>query len=312
MTTDTHSSRRSFLRQMALATSGLAILNGESLPAQEFRDKRFKIAGFTKPFQDLDFEQTAGVVARIGWDGIECPVRRGGQIMPERVEEDLPKLVEALKNRNLKIFSIATDIQDASDPLTERVLRTAAHLGIRLYRLGFLHYDLARPIPAQLESMRPVLQGLFALNRRLGMCGAIENHSGRNAVGAPVWDVYELIKEFDPKYFGICFDIGHATIEGGLDWEIKSRLIEPFLSAVYVKDFVWKKEGRRWREDWCPLGEGMVDPRFFAALSKTRFAGPFVQHHEYPVGRGDEMIALLSRDRQQLQKWLDDGGQSVE
>ena len=39
----------------------------------------------------------AELVAEVGWDGIECPVRSKGQVEPERVEEDLPKMVEALR-----------------------------------------------------------------------------------------------------------------------------------------------------------------------------------------------------------------------
>jgi len=299
-----HFSRREFCERLTAATSGLALLGAEKVFAQPGKTQRFTLAGFTKPFQDLSFEQTADVVARIGWDGIECPVRRGGQVLPERVGEDLPKLVQALKRRNLSIFSIATDIQNAADPLTGRVLRTAAKLGIKLYRLGFLHYDLKRPIPAQLESFRAGLRELLALNKELGLCAAIENHSGHDAVGAPVWDIYELIKDFDPRYFGVCFDIGHATIEGGLDWQIQFRLIESWLSAVYVKDFVWKKEGNRWKEEWLPLGQGMVDPSFVQLLARSSFAGPIVQHFEYPVGRGDEMVAAMKRGRETLQSWL--------
>ena len=49
--------------------------------------------------QTLGPEQTADTVAEIGWDGIECPVRAKGQVLPERVEEDLPKFVEALRQR---------------------------------------------------------------------------------------------------------------------------------------------------------------------------------------------------------------------
>lgn len=307
MTFAQSTSRRAFLGRVPVVATALAAATSLRWPVNAAGPGRFKIGGFTKPFQDLDFDQTADVVAKIGWDGIECPVRKGGQIAPEKVEGDLPRLVETLKKRNLTVFSIATDIVDATNPLTERVLRAAASLGIGIYRLGFLHYDLAKPIPAQLDQLGRTLNELYQLNRRLGICGAIENHSGRNAVGAPVWDVYELIKEFDPRFFGMCFDIGHATIEGGLDWEIQFRLIEPFLSAVYVKDFVWKKTGDQWKENWVPLGDGMINPRFFGLLENSPFKGTLIQHHEYPVGRGDEMIARMVRDREQLEKWLGAG-----
>ena len=45
-------------------------------------------------------EQTAELVATVGWDGIECPVRAKGQIEPERAQDDLPKYAEALRLYN--------------------------------------------------------------------------------------------------------------------------------------------------------------------------------------------------------------------
>ena len=53
-----------------------------------------------------------------------------GQILPERVEEDLPKLQEALKARQLDLTLITTDVGSVT-PLNEKVLRTAARLGVK-------------------------------------------------------------------------------------------------------------------------------------------------------------------------------------
>ncbi len=300
----TYYSRRDFLWRMAGAGSGLALLGQDGLLAQSAAPARFKIAVFSKIFQDLNFAESADLVARLGWDGIECPVRRGGHVLPERVEDDLPRFVEALRQRNLEIVSLATDIADASDPLTEKVLRTAARLGIKLYRLTFFHYDLGKPLPPQLAKIHAGFKDLLALNKELGLCAAFENHSGRNSVGAPVWDIYELIKDFDPRQYGVCFDIGHATIEGGLDWRIQFKLIESHLSAVYVKDFLWKQQGTRWTAEWVPLGQGMIHPAFLGLLKQSPFRGPIVQHIEYEVGRGEERFRALKHDRDVLRRWL--------
>ena len=55
------------------------------------------VGGFTKMLQALNFEETAEATAEIGWDGIECPTRPKGHVLPERVKEDLPRMAEALK-----------------------------------------------------------------------------------------------------------------------------------------------------------------------------------------------------------------------
>jgi hypothetical protein len=46
-----------------------------------------------------------------GWDGIECLVRPKGQVLPDHVDEDLPKFVEALKQRGHAIHTITTDVK---------------------------------------------------------------------------------------------------------------------------------------------------------------------------------------------------------
>ena len=47
---------------------------------------------FSKHLQGLSFDQIADIAAEVGVQGIEAPVRPGGHVEPERVEEDLPKL----------------------------------------------------------------------------------------------------------------------------------------------------------------------------------------------------------------------------
>jgi len=88
----------------------------------------------------------AEMMASMGFDGIEAPVRDGGHIEPARVEEELPKMVAALKERGLEITVLASSVSRCDEPHTEKVLRTAAKLGIRRYRLAHLKYDLERSV----------------------------------------------------------------------------------------------------------------------------------------------------------------------
>jgi sugar phosphate isomerase/epimerase len=100
------------------------------------------------------------------------------------------------------------------------------------------------------------------------------------------------------------FDIGHATIEGGLSWPIEARLMERHLTAVFVKDFRWEKTDRATRMQWAPLGEGQLTMSYFDWLKKTNFNGPICQHAEYNHGKGKELIANLQRDLKVLREWL--------
>lgn len=295
--------RRQFLTQTALAGAALAFAPRIGKAAEAAAASRFPLIVFNKPFQKLNFEDTADVIAEVGWSGLECPVRAGGQILPENVEEELPRLVEALKKRGLTLEVLTSDIVGI-DPPAEKVLRTAAQLGIRRFRLGFIYYDLAKPIAPQLAALKPAMRDIAALAKELGMRGSIQNHSGAKYVGAPLWDVWELLHDIDPEHLGVCFDIGHATLEGGTAWPLNARLLEPLFAAVFVKDFAWEKGAKGFTAKWGPLGEGMVRREFFDWLKKSSYRGPISQHIEYQEGAGPEQIAQMKRDLATLKGWL--------
>ncbi|HAV65516.1 MAG TPA: sugar phosphate isomerase/epimerase [Verrucomicrobiales bacterium] len=283
---------------------GAAAMTAPMLNLSAAAGTSLQYSTFTKPFRDLGFEETADLVAEVGWDGVELPIRESSShLQPERVEDDLPRMAEALGRRGKRVFIVTTDVTGI-DPVGEKVLRTAAKLGIRKYRLGNLYYDLSQPVAPQLAAIKPRLRELAALNAELGMQGAIQNHSGARYVGAPIWDIHELIHDLDPAVMGICFDIGHATLEGGSAWELNWRLMRERFTAVFVKDFAWEKKGDEWKPRWCPLGDGTVNRRFFKDLLASGFSGIVNQHHEYEHGTGRELIAHCKRDLATLKKWL--------
>lgn len=294
--------RRTFIADSA-GVLGALFFSAPAFSAPTTR--RFPIITFSKPFQSLSFDDTADLLREVGYDGLECPVRKKGQVEPERIEEDLPKLHEALQKRGADLTLITTDIGSVN-ALNENVLRTAAKLGVKRYRLTQFSYDLTKAIPPQLASLKAQLRDLAALNKELGIQGGVQNHSGHDKIGAPIWDIYDLIKDIDPQHLGTCFDIGHATVEGGSSWPIEAKLMEPYLACVYVKDFLWKKTNKGWNADWVPLGEGMVNRAFFDWLKKSSYNGPISQHCEYLNGGGPKERAQMKKDLAVLKGWLAD------
>src|SRR4051794_18956830 len=93
-------SRRQFL-SAATAASVLASARPLSLFAKnEKATSHFsasKLCAFEKPLQFLSFDETAELFAEQGFNGIEAAARKGGHVLPEKVEEDLPRFVEALQ-----------------------------------------------------------------------------------------------------------------------------------------------------------------------------------------------------------------------
>jgi sugar phosphate isomerase/epimerase len=300
------SSRRRFLASSAVGVlAGTA--GGRALAATPPAARSYPLIGFTKPFADLSFDAAADLVAEVGWDGVEVAVREGSSthIAPARVEEDLPRMVEALGKRAKQLAIVTTSVV-ALDSAGERVLKATAAAGIPRVRLGFLKYPQDGDPAKRVADLHAALADVAAACRDLGLQAGYQNHSGAGYVGAAVWDLHEALADLDPKHVGGCFDIAHATVEGGLAWPLHARLMADHLVAVFCKDFFWERNDAGQKLRWCPLGEGVVQKSFFDWLKTTGFSGPISQHHEYGgLGTGPEMVAQLKRDLARLREWLE-------
>ncbi|MCB1089354.1 MAG: sugar phosphate isomerase/epimerase, partial [Verrucomicrobiae bacterium] len=181
--------RRTLLKH-SLSTAAVTALGAEAFAAATANaadEKRYTFCTFTKPVQHLSYEETAAAIGALGFDGVEAPVRPKGQVEPERVEEDLPKFIAALKAKGLEMTVLTSGINEVSEEQrTEAVLRTAAAQGVKRFRMLYYKYDLTKPIRPQLDEFRPRLRDLVALCKEIGIKPIYQNHSGRDYFGAPV------------------------------------------------------------------------------------------------------------------------------
>lgn len=295
--------RRQFLKYTTTATVTAAALPIVAVndAAASSRNGTWKFCAFEKPLQFLSYDQTAELMAELGFNGVEATVRPGGHVLPERVEDDLPKFVEALKKRGLEMVVMTTAIGAADQPHAEKTLRTAARLGIKRYRMNWWRYELKQPIQAQLDAIRPRLKDLVALNHELGLTGLYQNHAGPNMVGAPLWDIYSLIRDYDRKDIALAFDIRHSTVEGGLSWPIQFNLVKSHIGVAYLKDFDWENG----KVKNVPLGEGRVDKMFVQMLKTSGFDGPISIHVEYLDVKDRKVLAeAFKQDLATARAWL--------
>jgi sugar phosphate isomerase/epimerase len=264
-----------------------------------------------------DYSRLAETLAELGFDGVDLTVRPGGHVLPEQVEEDLPRAFAALKKAGVPIPMITTRVQDPRDPVTRKILRTASSLGILCYRRDGEKWEGAINPLKRIKELQTQIRELVELNQQYGLFAGIHNHSGFD-LGATPWEVYELVRAHDPARIGSNFDIAHATIEGGLGgWRSGFRLLaaESRIGMLAVKDFSWQKQGNDWRPEFCPIGKGMVDFKtFFGYLKEIGFAGPISMHFEYgghnrprPEDQ-PELLADMRRDLALLRSWLSEAG----
>ena len=274
---------------------------------------------FSKHLQWLSIPDMARTAAGLGFDGVDLTVRKGGHVDPTRVSTELPAAVAVIRKAGLDVPMIATDVIDPADPLSELVIKTAATLGIGIYRTAYLQYDRSRSITNNLTRFRAQLEKLAVLNRKYGIHGAYQNHSGTN-VGAAVWDLWELLRDVDPQWLGCQYDIKHATAEGGMSWVNGLGVMQSHIRCFDLKDFYWQKQGGQWRHKLVPLGEGMVDFKtYFGLLKQHRLAGPMSIHYEYPLGGAetgnqqlnippDAVLMAIERDLRTVRTLLTNAG----
>jgi sugar phosphate isomerase/epimerase len=311
-------SRRDFLKLSATAGVSMTALGASPLfGAQQNRNSKRPISVFSKHLQWLNYEDAADIAAEIGFDGLDLTVRPGGHVLPENVEEDLPRAVEAIKKAGLDTYMFTSAITHPDDEHTEPVLRTASELGFTHYRTGYLSYKDNRGIMESIKSYRPQWRDLMAMNKEFGLHGGYQNHAGAR-LGGPVWDLHELLDGMDPEFIGVQYDVRHATVEGGNSWRLGMELVHPFIQTTVIKDFVWgQRENGRWRPNSVPLEKGMVQwEDYWELVSKLGISGPISVHYEYDMGGAEhgaseidmsrkEFIKKMKRDLNVLKGWLD-------
>ena len=282
-------SRREILKLLGsapfLATGGRAA----HAVTQASPRARAKLCLVSRHLQWTSIEEGVNVAAEAGCKAIAWTIRGGAHIEAANVERDLPKAVDLAHKAGLETPMAITAIVDAKSARAEAILETMHGVGIRYYRAPSFRYDLAAELEPQLEALKPRIESLVRLNEKYRTTAMYHTHSGTGNIGGAVWDLWTVLRQFDPQFVGLNYDLGHATIRGGSGWLESSHFAHKMVHGLSLKDFRWvKRAGNRgsgaWSPEMVPPGEGMVDFKNMLAYFKSvGFAGPVELYQEYSV-----------------------------
>ena len=272
---------------------------------------------FSKHLTGVPLDEAARALAGMEIPAIDLTVRPGGHVAPDKVEDELPRVATVLAAAGVRIGMITTNITDAADPLADRILKAAAALGVRYYKLGYYPYGGFGTLRKQRVEVAARLRDLASLSRERGMHAGFHNHSA-DFFGAVLADVAWVLDDIDPHDVGAYFDPAHAVIEGGSQgWLMGLDLLAYRVTMLAVKDFRWLegRQGyagaRRHSALFCPLADGNVPwPEVLAVLRRLDFSGPVSFHSEYqgPHSFADlssrEVLAQTARDVTLFRQWL--------
>ncbi len=278
--------RRKFIKQAAAGAAGLVTVPNTFLSASPLPRTKLNnpICIFTKHLQWIDPEDLGKFVKDLGFDGVDLTVRKGGHVEHSEAVKTLPDAIEKIRKSGTSVPMMVTNINDPNDPITEPLLKSASENGVGYYRMSYYRYEPNMGIEENLIDLRAKVAQLADLNEKYGIHGAYQNHQGER-VGGPVWDLWYLMKDLNPEWIGIQYDIRHATVEGGMSWPTGFKLVKDFIKCSVIKDFVWEqRDDNTWRPLSVPIGSGMVDfNRYFECYKSYELNGPISIHYEYPL-----------------------------
>jgi sugar phosphate isomerase/epimerase len=230
--------RREFL--LAMAAAGAAGAQTPSSAPGKLPGK-LKVDAYSRHLQWLrTADEVAEAAVEMGFDGVDITVRPyPGHVNPEKVAQELPPFVNAIRKHGLQVVTITCPITDADSPNAEAILQTASSLGITHYWWGTFRYEQGKPILSQIEALKPRVAKLAAMNAKYKMTAMYHTYSGSGTVGAAIWDLLYVLKNFDPAQVGLHYDIGHMTNAGGNGtWALNMRAAGPYIAGVSAKDSV--------------------------------------------------------------------------
>lgn len=273
--------RRDFLGSALMASlMGTITANRVFAQASEMVAREIPLHAYSRY---LHWLRTPQEVAEACWE-LSCrhlmvTVQNGetAHVQQSNLGTELPRFVGALRADGIDVQAIRGGNQTAVDGDVERLVGTMADLGIRYYWLGTDRYDFSQPIMTQLDAVKRKVEKFVALNERYGTTLMYHTRSGATSVGSVVWDLLDVLRNFDPRHVGLHWDTGHMSNHGNM-WETLFRAAAPHVVSISWKDRVWKQDLGGLTEQGGPYpGPNPEQPRAGGGFGRPRDrnANPF-------------------------------------
>jgi len=247
----------------------------------------------------------ADLIADLGFNGIELPVREGFQVEPDTIQDSLTRAVSAFEERGMSIYSVAGD-------LNEKTARACVENEIPVLRTMLKLQDgksYSENVEAFQNQCLLLTGALNGSNTTIGL----QNHCDEfvsSSVG-----MMQAIEPLPEELATAVLDLGHIGLEGELE-EIAIDIAWSRLSLVNLKNALRYKEGVDergaviWNRTWVTGKEGYTSwDKAVAELAKRSFRLPICITCEYKDANhrglsGDDLIPYVKEDLKYLRELL--------
>jgi sugar phosphate isomerase/epimerase len=220
--------------------------------------------------------ELAKLVAGLGFDGAEIPVRPGFQVTPDDVGKKLGELVTVFGDHGLKVVSIASSLE-------ESIFAACAAAGVSMIRImgpiergAYLQSE---------EALRAQLRGAIPLCERYGVRIGVQEHYGDNVSDA--FALRSLLQGLDDHWITAIWDAAHDAL-AGIDPETGLDVVWDRLAMVNLKNAYYERTNgpeavaAEWQRHFTSGSQGLASwPRIAAELRRRDYSGPICLTAEY-------------------------------
>jgi len=233
-------------------------------------------AVFTKPWRTQSGPELADLVAGMGFNAVEFPLRPGYQVDLDALSRSLAGLVATFGERDVRIASVA------SAP-TEAVFGACADCDIPLIRI------MAPVDPAGYVATGPILRrqldDLVPLCEKYGVQVGVQPHI--DCYIADSSELATLLRDYDPKHIVGIWDAAHDGMARKHPANALSLLgdrtaMVNFKNACYQPAESADTGGSRWQTVFVPGPDGLASwPAAADYLRQSGYQGPVCLTAEY-------------------------------
>ena len=244
---------------------------------------------------ELDLEEQAELLQRLGFEGVEWRVRRvpesqrgkgfsewaehKNDLTPENFAANAARMKQVAADHGLAIAGIASNAP-ADDLEQVKLLAAGAQAcGAPFIRVGCpQHYDGSRNYnEIYSEAVRAYGAALDAI-APFGVKAALEIHGG--TIHPSVSLAHRIVSNFDPARVCVIFDPNNMVTDGYETTELAVDLLGPYLGHIHLGGHKPITRGKDalgttiWEWESCPLADGLYDcPRLFRKLKAINYQG---------------------------------------
>ncbi len=262
--------------------------------------RRFHYSVFTKHWK-MALTDLAEHVRKLGFDGVELPIRSGYQIEPQFVATGLPNAAKIFADKGLKIFSVA-------GPTDEATIAACGETGIPVLRIcvgiegnHYLSEEAKRK--KEFDKLVPLLE-------KHGVKLGIQNHSGKSV--ATAMQLRSLVKKYDPRHISVIWDVAHNALNGEEPEHAVDILLSHLCMTNLKNAFRKLRTGpeapyAQWTEYWTTGRHGLASwPRVATELKRRKWTGVLCLSAEY--SDHDATEKLLEEDMSFAKYLFDSAG----